>query len=96
MHKKMTKLQDHYIVCGFGRIGQEICSILRENNRSFVVIENNDEVIREIDQLGYIELQGDASDDDILLEAGIKNARGLVAVVSTDAENLYITLTARG
>jgi voltage-gated potassium channel len=96
MHKKMTKLQDHYIVCGFGRIGQEICSILRENNRPFVVIENVDEVIREIDQLGYIELQGDASDDDILLAAGIKNARGLVAVVSTDAENLYITLTARG
>ena len=96
MHKKMTRLHNHYIVCGFGRIGQEICSILRENNRPFVVIENDVEVIREIDQLGYIELQGDASDDDILLEAGIKNARGLVAVVSTDAENLYITLTARG
>ena len=96
MHKKMTRLQDHYIVCGFGRIGQEICSILRENNRSFVVIENEEEVVREIDQLGYIELQGDASDDDILLQAGIKNARGLVAVVSTDADNLYITLTARG
>ncbi|MCI5130369.1 MAG: potassium channel protein [Candidatus Electrothrix sp. EH2] len=96
MHKKMTRLQDHYIVCGFGRIGQEICSILRENNRPFVVIENEDEVIREIAQLGYIELQGDASDDDILLHAGIKNARGLVAVVSTDADNLYITLTARG
>jgi voltage-gated potassium channel len=96
MHKEMTRLHEHYIVCGFGRIGQEICSILRENNRSFMVIENDDEVIREIDQLGYIKLKGDASDDDILLEAGIKNARGLVAVVSTDADNLYITLTARG
>ncbi|MCI5167328.1 MAG: potassium channel protein [Candidatus Electrothrix sp. GM3_4] len=96
MHKEMTRLHDHYIVCGFGRIGQEICSILRESNRSLVVIENDDEVIWEIDQLGYIKLKGDASDDDILLEVGIKNARGLVAVVSTDAENLYITLTARG
>ena len=96
MHKKMTRLHNHYIVCGFGRIGQEICSILRENSRPFVVIENVDEVIREIDQLGYINMQGDASDDDVLLAAGIKNARGLVAVVSTDAENLYITLTARG
>ncbi|MCI5223984.1 MAG: potassium channel protein [Candidatus Electrothrix sp. AR4] len=96
MHKKMSRLHEHYIVCGFGRIGQEICSILQENNRPFVVIENDDEVIREIDQLGYIELKGDASDDDILLEAGIKEARGLVAVVSTDADNLYITLTARG
>jgi len=96
MQKKMTRLQDHYIVCGFGRIGQEICSILQENNRTFVVIENDDEVLRELDELGYIALQGDASDDDVLLKAGIKNARGLVAVVSTDAENLYITLTARG
>lgn len=96
MQKKMKRLQDHYIVCGFGRIGYEICSILRENNRSFVVVENDDEVLRELDELGYIALQGDASDDDILLKAGIKTARGLVAVVSTDAENLYITLTARG
>jgi voltage-gated potassium channel len=96
MHKEMSRLHDHYIVCGFGRIGQEICSILRENSRPFVVIENEDEVVREIDELGYIELQGDASDDDVLLEAGIKEARGLVAVVSTDADNLYITLTARG
>ncbi|XOF33068.1 MAG: potassium channel family protein [Candidatus Electrothrix sp. YB6] len=96
MHKKMSRLHDHYIVCGFGRIGQEICSILRENSRPFVVIENEDEVVREIDELGYIELQGDASDDDVLIEAGIKEARGLVAVVSTDADNLYITLTARG
>ena len=96
MQKKMTRLQDHYIVCGFGRIGHEICSILQENNRTFVVIENDDEVLRELDEFGYIALQGDASDDDILLKAGIKNASGLVAVVSTDAENLYITLTARG
>ncbi|MCI5119822.1 MAG: potassium channel protein, partial [Candidatus Electrothrix sp. AUS4] len=66
MHKKMTKLQDHYIICGFGRIGQEICAILRENNRSFVVIENDDGVIRDIDQLGYIVLKGDASDDEVL------------------------------
>ncbi len=96
MQKKMTRLQDHYIVCGFGRIGQEICSILQENSRIFVVVENDEDVLRELDQLGYIALQGDASDDDVLLKAGIKNARGLVAVVSTDAENLYITLTARG
>lgn len=96
MQKKMTRLQNHYIVCGFGRIGQEICSILQENNRTFMVIENNDEVLRELDELGYISLQGDASDDDTLLKAGIKNAQGLIAVVSTDAENLYITLTARG
>jgi voltage-gated potassium channel len=95
MQKKITKLQDHYIVCGFGRIGQEICSILKENNRSFVVIESDESVIDSIDRLGYPELKGDASDDDILLAAGIKQARGLVTVVSSDEKNVYITLTAR-
>ncbi len=96
MHKKIAQLHDHYIVCGFGRIGREICSILKENNRSFVVIERDASVLQAIEKLRYIELQGEASDDDVLLEAGIKRARGLIAVVSSDADNLYITLTARG
>lgn len=96
MHKKRGQLKDHYIVCGFGRIGREICSLLEENNRPFVVIERNKEVIQEIDKLGYVELAGEASYDDVLLEAGIKRAKGLIAVVSSDADNLYITLTARG
>ena len=96
MHKKINQLKDHYIVCGFGRIGMEICSILKENNRPFVVIERDEDVVKEIDRLGYIELVGEASDDDILLAAGIERARGLIAVVGTDADNLYITLTARG
>ncbi len=96
MHKKITQLKDHYIVCGFGRIGMEICSILQENNRPFVVIERDDDAVKEIDRLGYVELMGEASDDDILLEAGIKRASGLIAVVSSDPDNLYITLTARG
>jgi voltage-gated potassium channel len=94
--KKIAKLHDHYIVCGFGRIGKEICLILQENNRPFVVIERDEEIIKDIERSQYIELMGEASDDDILLEAGIKRARGLIAVVSSDADNLYITLTARG
>ena len=96
MHKKIARLHDHYIVCGFGRIGMEICSILKENNRPFVVIERDEDVVKEIERLGYIELMGEASDDDVLLAAGIKRALGLIAVVGTDADNLYITLTARG
>jgi voltage-gated potassium channel len=96
MHKKIARLKDHYIVCGFGRIGMEICSILKENNRPFVVIERDKEVVREVESLGYIELMGEASDDDVLLDAGIQRAKGLIAVVSSDADNLYITLTARG
>jgi voltage-gated potassium channel len=96
MRQKITKLNNHYIVCGFGRIGQEICSILQENNISFVVIEQDGEIVKEIEQLGYIELPGNASDDHTLLEAGIDQASGLIAVVSSDADNVYITLTARG
>lgn len=96
MQKKVTKLHDHYIICGFGRIGQEICSILKENNRPFVVIESDEAVIETLDRLGYAEMKGDASDDDILLAAGIKQAKGLVTAVSSDEKNVYITLTARG
>ncbi len=96
MNKKIARLRDHYIVCGFGRIGQVICEILKENNRPFLVIERDEEVIKEIEKEEYIELHGEASDDDILLKAGIQRARGLIAVVSSDADNLYITLTARG
>ncbi len=96
MNKQVARLRNHYIVCGFGRIGMEICSILQENNRPFVVIERDEDAVKEIGRLGYIELVGDASDDDILLAAGIERARGLIAVVGTDADNLYITLTARG
>lgn len=96
MQKKITKLHNHYIVCGFGRIGQEICSLLKENNRPFVVIESDEAVIEQLDRLGYAELKGDASDDDILLAAGIKQAKGLVTAVSSDERNVYITLTARG
>jgi voltage-gated potassium channel len=96
MQKRIGKMQNHYIVCGFGRIGQEICSILQENRRPFVVIESDEQVIEAIDRLGYAHLKGDASDDDILLAAGLLHARGLVTVVSSDEKNVYITLTARG
>lgn len=96
MTKKIASLNDHYIVCGFGRIGREICLILGENNREFVVIERDADVVKEIDKLGCLVLMGEASDDDVLIETGIKRARGLIAVVSSDADNLYITLTARG
>lgn len=96
MHKKITRMQHHYIICGFGRIGQEICSILQENRRAFVVIEHEENVIETISRLSYPFLKGDAADDEILLAAGIQEARGLVTAVSSDEKNVYITLTARG
>lgn len=96
MKKKVAELRNHYIVCGYGRIGKVICHILKENNRPFVVIDNHEETIRNIEAEGLYALPGEAADDEILLTAGIKNARGLIAVVSSDADNVFITLTARG
>ncbi|MCL7486601.1 MAG: potassium channel protein [Desulfobulbaceae bacterium] len=96
MDKKVAQLRNHYIVCGYGRIGKVICQILKENKRPFVVIENDAEEIRNIEAEGFLALLGEAADDEILIKAGIKEARGLIGVVSTDADNVFITLTARG
>ncbi len=95
MSKKLEKMRDHYVVCGFGRIGQVICKLLEENDKKFVVIEKNDEEIEVINELGYMAIKGDASDDDMLILAGVARAKGLVGVVSSDAENVYISLSAR-
>lgn len=96
MDKKIARLHDHFIICGFGRIGKVICEILADADRPFVVIERDEDELKELDNLGYITVAGEASEDDVLLSAGIERACGLIAVVSTDADNLYITLTARG
>ena len=96
MEKKVAGLKDHYIVCGFGRIGKVICKNLKEHGFPFVVIENSTDEIQKIDELGYLAMEGNASTDDMLIKAGIKEARGLIAVVSSDAENVYIILSAKG
>ncbi len=96
MSQHVARLKDHYIICGFGRIGQVICELLEENKRPFTVIENHPESIKNVRQKGYLILEGDASDDSVLLQAGIEKARGLIAVVGSDADNLYITLSSRG
>ena len=96
MKKRVARLRDHFIVCGYGRIGKVICKILEENNRPFVVIEKNPHKIQAIVDCGHLVLEGEASDDHILKEAGIEYAKGLIAVVSSDADTVYITLSARG
>lgn len=96
MEKRVAALKDHYIVCGFGRIGKVICKNFKENKLPFVVVESDPEEVRKIDELGYLALPGNASSDEMLLKAGIKHAKGLIAVVSSDAENVYIILSAKG
>lgn len=96
MKKGVAKLRDHFIVCGYGRIGKVICKILKENNRPFVVIEKNSHKVQDIVDSGHLVLEGEASDDNILKKAGIEGAKALIAVVSSDADTVYITLSARG
>jgi voltage-gated potassium channel len=96
MEKKMAAMKDHYIVCGFGRIGKVISKILYENNRAFMIIENNPDEIKAIEELGYLVLQGDSTNDDTLQKAHIMDAKALIAVTSSDADNVYIILSAKG
>ena len=96
MKKGLSKMRDHYIVCGHGRIGRVICQTLHDNDIAFVVIDNNPDEIEKVIDKGFLEIEGEASEDSVLLEAGIKKAIGLISVVESDAENVYITLTAKG
>jgi voltage-gated potassium channel len=95
MQNKIEKLSDHYIVCGFGRMGNHICKDLKNAGVPFVVIENNPDSQKKLDESEYLYDIGDASSDSILLRTGVKSAKGLVAVLSSDAENVFTTLSAK-
>lgn len=95
MSKELEKISDHYIVCGYGRMGRQICEGLVENHVPFVVIENDQKKLTIIKELNLLFIEGDATNDEILIKAGIKRAKGLVAVIRTDAENVFATLSAR-
>lgn len=95
MEKTITKLQKHYIICGFGRIGRIIVETLLQSNVPVVVIEHDPLVIQEIEKENILHVQGDATQEEILREAGIARARGIITVLQSDADNVYTTLTAR-
>ncbi len=95
MDKKIHRLHNHVILCGYGRMGRHIAEDLSEARVPFVVIETNEDLATRLEEQGYLYLIGDASADDLLREAGVETARGLIAVVSSDAENVYTTLTAK-
>ncbi|HDR7781103.1 TPA: potassium channel protein [Bacillus wiedmannii] len=93
MDKQIAQLQNHIIVCGCGRVGLQVVHELQEKKIPFVVVDK-DESILEKEKLLYI--HGDATEDQVLHHAGISKAAGLVTIVANDAENVFITLTARG
>ncbi|PEB86201.1 potassium channel protein [Bacillus thuringiensis] len=93
MDKQIAQLKNHIIVCGCGRVGLQVVHELQEKKIPFVVVDK-DESVLEKGKLLYI--HGDATEDQVLHHAGISKAAGLVAIVANDAENVFITLTARG
>ena len=95
MMKAVQKLENHTIICGFGRVGMAAAEELWKAGASFIIIENNPEICELIREKGFLFLEGDATHEDVLLKAGIKRAGGLMALLPSDAENLFISLTAR-
>ncbi|MGD9115982.1 MAG: potassium channel protein [Dehalococcoidia bacterium] len=95
MKNKIAKLKNHYILCGYGRVGESIALTFSEEGVPFVIISNNEEHAADAEKEGYLVILGDATDDDVLKEAGIDRAYGLVAAVGSDTDNTFITLSAR-
>ena len=94
--KQIAELKNHYIICGFGRIGRTICGELEADGIDFVIIEQDVSEIEETDREKYLFLEMDATTEEALQTAGIMEARGLVTAVNSDANNVLITLTAKG
>src|SRR4030042_4759246 len=95
MQNKINRLKGHFILCGYGRVGEEIARTFKEEEIPFIIIDNRPDCIARLEKAGYIYLQGDATQDEVLKNAGIERARGLIAAVGTDTDNTYITLSAR-
>ena len=93
--RRIEQVNDHLIVCGFGRMGTLLCEELHAQSAAFVLIDRDAERIEEAERLGYLFVEEDATEEAALIAAGIERATGLVTVLPSDAENVFITLTAR-
>ena len=95
MEARLNALRDHFIVCGYGRIGTQIVIEFEEHNVPYVIIERNDEPLDRLHKGGRLYLEGDAASEEILKSAGIERAKGLVSAVDSDEKAVYVTLAAR-
>jgi len=93
--KHIKRLKNHYILCGFGRIGEIVARQLKGRGLSLVIVENDLALLAHLEASGYYFINGDATREDILLEAGIERARGLISTLPSDSDNVYVVLTAR-
>ena len=95
MQAAVGKLNGHYILCGYGRVGRQVAREFARDGVPFVVVDQEPGIIEECLVEGYLALLGEASDDTVLEEAGVRRARGLVAAVDSDADNVFVVLSAR-
>lgn len=95
LESRIKTLRNHVVVCGFGRMGQLLAQHLRERGESMVIIENDEQRCRQIEELNELYIRGDATEEKQLVHAGIERAKSLVAVLPSDADNVFVTLTAR-
>jgi len=95
LNRKISSLQQHVIVCGYGRMGRIVAENLLRRQTNLVVIDHSPEVTAQAEQDGLLYLLGDASEEAALQNAGIERAKGLITVLPTDADNVFVTLVAR-
>lgn len=95
MKKQISQMKGHYLICGFGRVGRQVAAELSRAGVPFVVIDNKPEIAQELDPQGVPYLLGDITADQVLKEADIEQAAGLIASADSDTANVFVTLSAR-
>ncbi len=95
MERRVAKLTDHYIICGYGRVGRQIAEEFKRERCTFVVIDVTQSSLEQATADGLSVIYGNATEDEVLHRAGIDRARGLIAAVANDADNIFVTLSAR-
>jgi voltage-gated potassium channel len=95
MNKIIKEMKDHYIICGFGRVGHQVAQAFEASRVPFVIIDSKKETMEELESQGFAGIVGDATNDSVLTSAGILHAKGLVACSDSDVANVYVTLSAR-
>jgi voltage-gated potassium channel len=93
--RAIMRMKDHYIVCGFGRVGRNAANELQRTGASFLVIDRNEQRVERATQAGMPAMRADATRDESLREAGVERARGFIAALATDADNVFVILSAK-
>ena len=95
LERKITSQKNHYIICGYGRVGSAVCEMLLSKRFDIVVIERDPPRVSKLNDHNILHIEGEATDEENLIRAGVERARGLVAALKTDSDNVYVTLSAR-